>query len=383
MTGKPAFRLCLASLGMLIGLSLSALIAYPLLTPRHPAYRPPSPPELPPTVTPIDAQALRQKAWEQVEPLLAQADQAGLAAITKRLAAIPAFVDERKQGAAAFAAALVGLKGKYELIKSKLRSNGADEYAQWIREQFAAFVFTGEELTQLVEGTVRSVLTDWQEIDNRLLIRIRADLSDGDLADSVLPPLQSDALFKARYDALSTELLPVLTRDLKLAAGREVASLVAGQLATSITLKVATAVAVRLGLSAGILSAGAASGVATFGIGMIACFVVDQVIGQVMKLAGYDPEEQVAGRVTESLDELARLITDGDSPPVVSLMGGSGVPTAPGDRPSTGTAPPACLRTELIRLHAARVSVRTQALSRLFHPEGSAKAELLSHGVLP
>jgi hypothetical protein len=71
------------------------------------------------------------------------------------------------------------------------------------------------------------------------------------------------------------------------------------------------AVAAELGLEAGIFGTGAASGVATLGIGLIVGIVADQIIGFVLKTAGYDPEREITVKVWTSLNRVEFLLLEG------------------------------------------------------------------------
>src|SRR5579859_4409417 len=69
---------------------------------------------------PEPTSAVRGRAWGKVEPLLEQADRQTAQALDKHLAAIHAFLDERKAGSRAFAERLLSLRGKWELVKAEI-----------------------------------------------------------------------------------------------------------------------------------------------------------------------------------------------------------------------------------------------------------------------
>ena len=152
---------------------------------------------------------------------------------------------------------------------------------------------------------VHGYLSELVGIENQLLVRLRADLADSDLPiGEVIPALCSDTVFRNRFDAMVTHVVPLLDKDLKVTAGREVASFVGSEIATVITVRVGAAVMTRLGVSAGVVSAGAASSWATLGLGLV---------------AGYDAEERVAARVDEMLDDLGHMMVDGDPEAATTL----------------------------------------------------------------
>jgi hypothetical protein len=76
--------------------------------------------------------------------------------------------------------------------------------------------------------------------------------------------------------------------------------------------EIGVSLATELGVSGGILGAGAYSGAFTFGVGLVAGILVDMALDWVIRQAGYDPEGEVAAKVAESLDHLERLILEGD-----------------------------------------------------------------------
>jgi hypothetical protein len=71
-------------------------------------------------------------------------------------------------------------------------------------------------------------------------------------------------------------------------------------------------VAVRLGVSAGILGTGAASGWATLGIGVVVGLIVDQIVSWVWDWWA-DPRGNLAAELDKKLDEINRLIVDGSA----------------------------------------------------------------------
>ena len=108
------------------------------------------------------------------------------------------------------------------------------------------------------------------------------------------------------------KVMPILTRDLGISVTREVVSFVGSEIAATLVMEIGASLATELGISGGILGAGATSGAVTFGVGLVAGILVDMALDWVIRQAGYDPEGEVAAKVTESLDHLERLILEGD-----------------------------------------------------------------------
>jgi hypothetical protein len=82
--------------------------------------------------------------------------------------------------------------------------------------------------------------------------------------------------------------------------------------AAAVTVRIVSAVAVHLGISGGILSTGAASGMATLGIGLAAGFVLDSPVDFILRQAGYDPAGQIAAKTAETLENIRFLLIEGD-----------------------------------------------------------------------
>ncbi len=143
-------------------------------------------------------------------------------------------------------------------------------------------------------------------------------------------------------------------------------------------MKAGAAVAARLGVSAGIIAAGAASTWATLGVGLVVSIVVDAIINQIIKAAGYDAEERVAERVGQALDDLGRTITDGDPEARATLATLKSIPIDALDAGQRAACQQAIarmeagsqlygLRGELSKIAGARASLRKEALRRLIH----------------
>ena len=146
-----------------------------------------------------------------------------------------------------------------------------------------------------------------------MLVKLRADLADSDLGRGKKTAVfNSDAAFLAECHRLEAELLPTLSRELGVTISREVASFVAMDVATQIVIRVAEALAVELGVSAGILGTGAASSVATLGVGLVVGIVIDAMLGDLMRAFGHDPEGEISAQVVSQLRRLESLLIDGD-----------------------------------------------------------------------
>jgi hypothetical protein len=334
-----------------------------------------------PQQPPPDEAAARARAWQRAETLLAGAEREAAAALDKHLAGIADFLARRKPGSRAFAEAVLGLRGKWELVKSQVSSGGDGEYAAFLQEAFSEHLFRDEDLEQAVAAAVRAYLAELEGIEARLLVRLRMDMADGEALPAALPALGSDEAFRGHYRELAGRVEKDLRTDLAYVAGREALSwTVLPELVNAVTRRIVTAVAVRAGFSSAGLAASTAFSAVTFGASLVAFFVLDYAIDQIIKAAGYDAEEKVAGRVAQALDDLGRILTDGDPLARATL---EKLKTMQRDDPDPEVRA-ACveavqsieagarlfgLRGELTKIAAGRASVRKEALRRLIHNE--------------
>jgi hypothetical protein len=251
----------------------------------------------------------RAKAWETIKPRLDATDQAAADGIDRHAAAIHDFFHERSQGAEEFADDALSLWGKWVLVQSCLPFSDKKGHERYLRECFERRMFRAKELEDLVRSTLTAFLSEAEGLENQLLVEIRADLGDGELAKTgVLPSLHSEEAFRAEFTRMVARLLPALSRDLGISIGTFAGS----EIAVAIATKVLIAVAARLGVSGGILGAGAASSWATLGVGLLVAIIINAVLDWALHQAGYDPAREIAGKVRDILAQVRTLILDGD-----------------------------------------------------------------------
>jgi hypothetical protein len=374
---KPSpWTAALTPTNLCCGLAIAALAAGLAVLARHPSAEELYTPLLGYTHPSPDPAAIRARVWGKAEGLLAEAEQHSSDALDKHLASIHAFLDERKAGSRAFAERLLGLRGKWELLKSEIGSSG--DYTAFLQEAFSEHLFPMEELEKAVAAAVQGYLAELDGLEDELLVRLRADLSDDERPRLAIPALRSEQVFRHSYHVLSRRVAQDLRTDLVVVAGRELFLWQATNVATELTLQVGTALTARLGVSGTILSAGAASTWRTLGVSLVVALVLDAVINRIIKAAGYDAEEQIAERVGQTLSDLGRTITDGDPEARATL---EQLKTMQRDDPEPDVRS-ACaeaiqrieagtrlygLRRELTKISAARASLRRETLRRLIH----------------
>jgi hypothetical protein len=189
----------------------------------------------------------------------------------------------------------LGWSSKWKLVKDYF--SDSDEHEEFLEEQFAARIFSEEQLEDAVESAVSAYLRRLDDVEAQLLVRLEADLS-GIPAERFPSGIDRDAVRQVVDEAMR-QAREASTADFGGMVGREIASLVAGE--------VLTATAVQLASSAGILSAGAASGAVTFGAGLVVGVLADCAVSWAYD-SMYDPIGQLTLRINQQLDELQQTI---------------------------------------------------------------------------
>jgi hypothetical protein len=336
----------------------------------------------PPKTPPIDWVAWREKAWTRIEPRLAEADRKAAAVIEEEIKSLGEFFEGRRAGVRPFAEAVLSMRGKWVYLKSKLPSAEDDAHLRYLNEQFEKHVFKIDDLRQAIEQSVTVQLGRMEGIENQLLAEIRDELSEGlPRGAPAIDIAEDEAKFRHEYGRLLSVVSMEVARDTKVALSREAGSLVAGEVAAVIAVRVATAVATRLGISGGVLGVGAASGWATFGIGLVAAVVIDFAIDKAAKAAGYDPVVKVSQKVDEVLSQVRTLLIDGDPDARMTLEKLKQMAVDDPDPTVRAECQKAVdaidgggqlgLRHEMQRLQLERAAVRRGALRRLVDGVGA------------
>lgn len=254
---------------------------------------------------------VRLKAWNGVKPRIEQAREDTKAGVKVSTEQVKEFFAQRKQHGHSFAADLLSLSGKWAYVKGFFDEGNHERY---IEECFERNIFSSDELKTLIESAVSQYVSEIQGRENQLLVAIRADLEGSELAGpEYLPALRNDAEFRREYNEMLEKVIPILAKDMGMTVTREVVSFVGAEIAAQLLVEIGVSLAAELGISGGILGAGATSGMATFGVGLVAGILVDMALDWVIRQAGYDPEGEIAAKVNDSLDHLERLILEGDT----------------------------------------------------------------------
>lgn len=292
-----------------------------------------------------DHELIREQCWRtKIAPRLASADEACAASVDQSLRLMADFLDDRKSGARPLAESMLAFGSKWKLVVSRLpdwAGGDANAHRNLLERRFGEYVFTDEQIRRAVEAVVTAHVQQMEAIENQLLVEVRADLAD--LPVGAIPAADSDAAFSEMFARFVAEATPRVAESLGVDVARELGSWVAGEVAARVAIRVLTTVATRLGVSAGILTAGASASWASFGLTVLAAIVIDETVGRLINWAT-DPVGTLEARIKEMLDDTSDLVVNG-------RRGVHG------------------LRAELVRLNETRRIVRTEALRRIVRAE--------------
>lgn len=254
-------------------------------------------------------QSQRAEARQLADRHLAKADAAVEQSLSQVRKRIEGFFAKAKQGAPGFAADAMSFGSKMRLAADYVPFTRHDRHATYLRDRFAAHLFSSDDLKIAVELAVREHFQNISSAENRMLVDLRADLAD--LPGLGLPHLAVATEWEQAYrDAAEAVRGKVL-----LDSGGDVATLATAVLLTDYAAEVALVVlrqvAARLGVSAGILAVGGESSWATFGIGLVAAVIVDYILGKIWDWT-VDPRGRLVESLQGELDRLCEAILTGD-----------------------------------------------------------------------
>jgi hypothetical protein len=258
---------------------------------------------------PVDVAAIRRQAKERSQKHLDWADQECRRRIHDSEAQVEAFFTQAKQGVPGFAKAALGWSSKWRLAVDYVPFTRHDRHPAFLREQFARHIFAPEQFAEAVQQAVKQYLAAVSDVENQMLVRMRADMAD--LPQEVLPAIASDDRLRSKFAQALAEVRGQVAKDLAGDVGRLVASEVAAQVAMQVAAGVLESAAARLGVSGGILAAGAETSWVTLGVGLAVGIVVDWIVGKLWDHYA-DPQGQIAESLVDNLDQLKDTILQGD-----------------------------------------------------------------------
>ena len=280
---------------------------------------------------------------------LGEADAKSKAAIDARLRPLTALFAKARKGAKPFAEEALSWQGKWALVKGLV--DDGEYHRCYLSEVFARHVFSPDDLHAVMESAVRAYLDDVEGFESEMLLRLRADLENlAEGGEPVRVLRQGDAEFRREYRTMSELVVRELRADLGVTVGREVGMLVVTEIATQTAIQAGKAAAAEMGVAATLLGSGAASMVATLGVGIVISIVIDYLVDAIFKELGYDPAGKIEATVCESIDKLeAALMRD----PGLMFWNDKG-----------------SLRMEMEKLHGVRSKLRRETIDRVLKKGG-------------
>ena len=281
-----------------VGVIIGVIVGRPLITSLLRPATPPSstsPSNLAPSKVAPAPQAL-------AKPHLDSAKSKTENVIEGRLIPVRTFFDDSKKNTRQFAQVALGWGSKWRLIADHVPFTTGGRHETYIRGQFEQTVFSAKQLEDIVSSAVSEYLSEIHSIENQMLVSLRADVAG--FPDAYPIAQLDESQLRTRFDEAIQNAIAATGSQVQADIGTQLVSIIGGE--------VLTQVAVRLGISAGILGTGAASGWATLGIGVVVGIIVDQIVSWVWDWWA-DPTGNLASNLDAKLDQMRTLICDGDS----------------------------------------------------------------------
>ena len=250
-----------------------------------------------------------QAAWAAATRRMTEDEGEAAKALESQLARINAFFAERKQGARPFAAAVLSTEGKLQATSALVEgaasalgelfgnkpSRGPDSFALYARRAFRQHVLDTEQLEKVINAAVAGYGAEVQRLDAKQLVDLRADLDDAglDLAGA-LPEIRAGNMVAGHGHVIVSQAIDACANDYCASIVKFAVSMVIGNAIsdrfTQDDDSNARKLAINLGVGAG----------------------VDKALDETLARAGYDPEGELAAKVTASLERMRVRLVDGD-----------------------------------------------------------------------
>lgn len=255
-------------------------------------------------------EALRQ-ARKTVDGHLSKSDKTTAGHIEIRVGDIERFFNKAKRGVPAFSKEMLGWGSKWKLIKDKAIFWREEEaHKEFVEEKFAEHVFTSKELEMTIRKAVEDfVARDGQSVNNQFLTLVRGDVPI-ELLDSDLDPDRFQEETRKSIEQNFESSASKAYGDVGAGAVSFVGISIASAIAAQVLVRVGTSIATKMGLSAGIIGAGAAASPWTLGATLIAAVLIDLVLGWAINYFT-DPEGDLTQTIQFELTKLERLIIEG------------------------------------------------------------------------
>lgn len=286
-------RCSVTSTRTLLAVCAAILIAVMFQMLSGPEAAPSVSPALPPKAVAPDPNEVRRL---QMERHLTVCDRQVAALIDQQLQDVRRHFAAARQRVPQFSAAALGFRSKWILLADWMPGVTVS-HQDYLKQLFASQVLSGETLEQLIRHVVRTTVTEIEELEAQLFVAVAADVED--------PPIPTASTFKPErlpLAQLTSRLRNQVTADLRADMGRELASYAAGE--------VVTAGMGRLGVSAGLLGAGAGSSWTTFGVGLAVGLILDEIVSRIWEWWA-DPVGQLTATVNAELKQVELDVIEG------------------------------------------------------------------------
>lgn len=243
---------------------------------------------------PKPSQHSRQEREARCVQVIGKAEAAAKVAVSIRALQFHDFIAHRQYrtvaggrvAVAAFAEDILTLGSKGRLIWSKMPFTDRDGYKKHVSHLFSTHLFTAEELGAEFKRAVEGSLKDVEAIENQLAVELQEIIT----GTSATPGLRATAL--EAFRGAMEKIVAAGQTD----AGKDVGKLVASEIVSQIGMQVL----VRVGVSAGLLGAGAATSWWTFGAGAVIGLLADYAWGWID-----NPEANIQREVLQSTSKVA------------------------------------------------------------------------------
>lgn len=235
----------------IVGISFAAILVFNLATGTKPYSVPP------------EQKRSRAEIKAACQEHIRKADREAHEAISRRAATFSTFIESKKGGAGPFSEEIVSLYGKWRAAKLYIPLTDDEGHKKYVLEKFAQHIFTTEELAAAVRRVVDESAKDLDGIENELAVTLRQEILGHSLTPKEIP--------------IAAEELKKAVDQIVAASQWDVAKTVGNLAVSEVVAQFASQVFVRLGVSAGILSASAANSWWTFGGAFVIGAAVDLI----------------------------------------------------------------------------------------------------------
>lgn len=211
---------------------------------------------------------------------------------------IRAFFDEAKRGTRGFGEDVLSFDSKWKMVTDLVSKE--KKHRSFVERKFAERVFKPSELETVVQTAITLYMQRLDDVDSELLVRLEQDIAHLP-SEALSVSIDRNALHQTLRQAMN-DAVKAVQADFRGMIGRELVSFVAGE--------VLTVAATELAASAGIVGAGAYSGMATFGVGLGVGIAIDYVFSKAYE-SYFDPAGEISRQLNQSLDQMRNLIIDG------------------------------------------------------------------------